>query len=135
VLEEELRITRAAKSTLEADLADAKKLQERTEQSVKEAESRSCNTLRLLETERDDVRVLKRRLVETEKKMSDMEQSAAGAETRVWARLRDVIYDQFTGARGVWCAACGNLFICFRTLHWSFKTGVVIPLSPSRPPL
>lgn len=100
VLEEELRVTRTAKSTLEADLADAKKRQERTDQSVKEAESRSRLALGLLETERDEFRVLKRRLVETEQKLSDMEQSAAGFETRVWARLRDMIYDQFTGARG-----------------------------------
>ncbi|OAX42528.1 hypothetical protein K503DRAFT_862989 [Rhizopogon vinicolor AM-OR11-026] len=99
-LEEELRMTRTAKSALEADLADAKKRQERTAQSIKEAENRSRYALRLLETERDEVRALKRRLVETEQKMSDMEQSDAGAETRMWGRLRDMIYDQFVGGRG-----------------------------------
>ncbi|OJA20484.1 hypothetical protein AZE42_01977 [Rhizopogon vesiculosus] len=99
-LEEELRMARTAKSALDADLADAKNRQERTAQSVKEAENRSRYALRLLETERNEVRALKRRLVETEQKMSDMEQSAAGAETRMWGRLRDMIYDQFVGGRG-----------------------------------
>ncbi|KAG0704516.1 hypothetical protein DFH29DRAFT_373556 [Suillus ampliporus] len=99
-LEDELRVTRTAKSTLEADLVAAKKRQERTDHSVREAETRSRDALRLLETERDDFRVLKRRLTETEEKILNMEQSAAGAETHVWMRLRDMIYDQFGGARG-----------------------------------
>lgn len=99
-LEDELRLTRTARSTIEADLAAAKKRQERTDLSVREAETRSRDALRLLETERDEFRVLKRRLVETEQKVSDMEQSAAGAESRVWVRLRDMIYDQFGSTGG-----------------------------------
>ena len=99
-LEEELRVTRTVKSALETDLADARKRQERTDQSVKEAESRSRHALRLLDAERNEYHALKRRLVEMEQKMSDMEQSAAGVETRMWGRLRDMIYDQFAGARG-----------------------------------
>ncbi|KAG1751534.1 uncharacterized protein EDB91DRAFT_611786 [Suillus paluster] len=99
-LEDELRVTRTAKSTLEADLAAANKRQELTDQSVREAETRSRDALRLLETERDEFRVLRRRLLETEQKISDIEQSAVGAETHVWVRLRDMIYDQFGGARG-----------------------------------
>ncbi|KAG2129842.1 uncharacterized protein EDB93DRAFT_109432 [Suillus bovinus] len=94
-LEDELRLTRTAKSIIEADLAAAKKRQERTDLSVREAETRSRDALRLLETERDEVHSLKRRLVETEQKVSEMEQSAAGVESRVWVRLRDMIYDQF----------------------------------------
>lgn len=97
-LEDELRLTRTAKSILEADLTAAKKHQQRSDQSVREAETRSRDALRLLETERDEFRVLKRRLVETEQKVSDMEQSAAGAENRVWVRLRDMFYDQFGNA-------------------------------------
>jgi len=100
-LEEELRITRIANANLKATLADAKKLQERTDQSAKEAESRSRQTLRLLEIERDEYRALQRRLMETEQKLSDMEQSATGSETRVWARLRDLVCDQFASARGL----------------------------------
>lgn len=99
-LEDELRLTRTAKSTIEADLAAAKKRQERADRSVREAEVRSRDALRLLETERDEVHVLKRRLVETEQKVLDMEQSAAGVESRVWVRLRDMIYDQFGTTRG-----------------------------------
>ncbi|KAG1832461.1 hypothetical protein EV424DRAFT_28314 [Suillus variegatus] len=99
-LEDELRLTRIAKSTIEADLAAAKKRQERTDLSVREAETRSRDALRLLETERDEVHNLKRRLVETERKVSEMEQSAAGAESRVWVRLRDMVYDQFGSTRG-----------------------------------
>lgn len=99
-LEDELRLTRTARSSIEADLAAAKKRQERTDLSIREAEIRSRDALRLLETERDEVHVLKRRLVEMEQKMSDMEQSAAGAESRVWVRLRDMIYDQFESTRG-----------------------------------
>lgn len=99
-LEDELRLTRTAKSTIEADLAAAKKRQERTDLSVKEAETRSRDALRLLETERDEVHILKRRLVETEQKVLEMEQSAAGVESRVWVRLRDMIYDQFGSTRG-----------------------------------
>ncbi|KAG1777732.1 hypothetical protein EV702DRAFT_936571, partial [Suillus placidus] len=90
-LEDELRLTRTAKSTIEADLAAANKRQERTDLSIREAETRSRDALRLLETERDEVHVLKRRLVEMEQKVSEMEQSAAGAESRVWVRLRDMI--------------------------------------------
>ncbi|KAG2126302.1 hypothetical protein DEU56DRAFT_822697 [Suillus clintonianus] len=97
-LEDELRLTRTAKSILEADLTAAKKHQQRSDQSAREAETRSRDALRLLETERDEFRVLKRRLVETEQKVSDMEQSAAGAENRVWVRLRDMFYDQFGNA-------------------------------------
>lgn len=99
-LEDELRLTRTAKSTVEADLAAAKKRQECADRSVREAEARSRDALRLLETERDEVHVLKRRLVETEQKVLDMEQSAAGVESRVWVRLRDMIYDQFGTTRG-----------------------------------
>jgi hypothetical protein len=99
-LEDELRLTRTAKSTIEADLAAAKKRQERTDLSVREAETRSRDALRLLETERDEVHILKRRLVETEQKVLEMEQSAAGVESRVWVRLRDMIYDQFGSTRG-----------------------------------
>ncbi|KAG2132661.1 hypothetical protein BD769DRAFT_551392 [Suillus cothurnatus] len=99
-LEDELRLTRTAKSTIEADLAAARKRQERTDLSVREAETRSRDALRLLETERDEVHILKRRLAETEQKVSEMEQSAAGAESRVWVRLRDMVYDQFGSTRG-----------------------------------
>ncbi|KIK44769.1 hypothetical protein CY34DRAFT_598883 [Suillus luteus UH-Slu-Lm8-n1] len=99
-LEDELRLTRTAKSTIEADLAAAKKRQERTDLSVREAETRSRDALRLLETERDEVLILKRRLVETEQKVLEMEQSAAGVESRVWVRLRDMVYDQFGSTRG-----------------------------------
>lgn len=99
-LEEELRVTRTAKSALETDLADARKRQERTDQSVKEAEIRSHHALRLLDTERNEYHALKRRLVEMEQKVLDMEQSAAAVETRVWGRLRDMIYDQFVDASG-----------------------------------
>ncbi|KAG1870183.1 hypothetical protein DFJ58DRAFT_42715 [Suillus subalutaceus] len=99
-LEDELRLTRTAKSTIEADLAAARKRQEHTDLSIRDAESRSRDALRLLETERDEVHILKRRLAETEQKVSEMEQSAAGAESRVWVRLRDMIYDQFGSTRG-----------------------------------
>lgn len=99
-LEDELRLTRTAKSTIEADLAAARKRQERTDLSIRDAETRSRDALRLLETERDEVHILKRRLAETEQKVSEMEQSAAGAESRVWVRLRDMIYDQFGSTRG-----------------------------------
>ncbi|KAG1890232.1 hypothetical protein F4604DRAFT_1709335 [Suillus subluteus] len=99
-LEDELRLTRTAKSTIEADLAAARKRQEHTDLYIRDAESRSHDALRLLETERDEVHILKRRLAETEQKVSEMEQSAAGAESRVWVRLRDMIYDQFGSTRG-----------------------------------
>jgi chromosome segregation ATPase len=100
-LEDELRLTRTAKSTIEADLAAAKKRQERTDLSIREAETRSRDALRLLESERDEVHILKRRLVETEQKVLEMEQSAAGVESRVWVRLRDMVYEQFGSTRGL----------------------------------
>ncbi|KAG1766951.1 hypothetical protein EDD22DRAFT_876972 [Suillus occidentalis] len=68
--------------------------------SVREAETRSRDALRLLETERDEVHLLKRRLVETEQRVLEMEQSAAGVESRVWVKLRDMVYDQFGSTRG-----------------------------------
>jgi hypothetical protein len=120
-LEDELRLTRTAKSTIEADLAAARKRQERTDLSVREAETRSRDALRLLETERDEVHILKRRLAETEQKVSEMEQSAAGAESRVWVRVRLFIFF-FRALRG------------FR-IRTSYVVRLITTPSPSSSPL
>ncbi|KAH7924610.1 hypothetical protein BV22DRAFT_1195777 [Leucogyrophana mollusca] len=99
-LENELTQCRVANRNLEVDIIAAKDLQHRNEQELADAKRRARDVEKDLYEVNQNYRDALARLAEAERSAEDMRRTAAGAETRVWGRMRDLLYDQFGGVQG-----------------------------------
>ncbi|KAF8840505.1 hypothetical protein BDN67DRAFT_968470 [Paxillus ammoniavirescens] len=93
-LERQLHNARETQKWLRGKLTDADDRIERAESRTRSLESRSQNILLQLDVARDGNRSLRRRLAEAEQRARDLENGAAGAETRIWGRLKDLLFDR-----------------------------------------
>ncbi|KIK98356.1 hypothetical protein PAXRUDRAFT_695750 [Paxillus rubicundulus Ve08.2h10] len=93
-LEKQLHDARETQQWLRKKLTDSDDRLERAESRTRSVESRSRNILLQLDDARDANRSLRRRLAEAEQRARDLENGAASAETRVWGRLKDLLFDQ-----------------------------------------
>ncbi|KAF8556109.1 hypothetical protein OG21DRAFT_1495779 [Imleria badia] len=101
-LEKELSAARLARKKLQEKLTVSNDRLTRAEDKVYSLESHSREVLGQLDASRDENWELRRRLAESEQRARELVQCAPSAESRVWGRLKDLLFDNLGGSvRGV----------------------------------
>ncbi|KAF9230887.1 hypothetical protein BU15DRAFT_68811 [Melanogaster broomeanus] len=98
-LERELNEAREMQKRLRGKLTNSDDRLGRAEKRIQSLEFRYQDVLHELNDAEEKNRELRRRLTEAEHRAKELENGANGAETRVWKRLRDVLFDQSEGDR------------------------------------
>ena len=96
-LERELSAARAAQKNLQEKLTVSNDRLTRAEDKVHTLESHSREMLVQLDASRDDNWELRQRLAQSEQRARDLVQCAPSAESRVWGRLKDLLFDNLGG--------------------------------------
>ncbi|KAF9222683.1 hypothetical protein BS17DRAFT_818479 [Gyrodon lividus] len=100
-LEKESHDARETQKRLRGKLTNSDDRLGRAETRMRSMESRSRDVLLQLDAVQEENRTLRQRLTEAEQRARDLENGAAGAETRVWGRLKDLLFDRLEeGIRG-----------------------------------
>ena len=96
-LERELSAARAAQKNLQEKLTVSNDRLTRAEDKVHTLESHSREMLVQLDASRDDNWELRQRLAQSEQRARELVQCAPSAESRVWGRLKDLLFDNLGG--------------------------------------
>ncbi|KAG6378250.1 hypothetical protein JVT61DRAFT_13956 [Boletus reticuloceps] len=100
-LEKELSVERVTQKKLQEKLTVSNDRLTWAEDKVHTLESRSREMRVQLDASRDENWELRQRLTESEQRARDLAQCAPSAENRVWGRLKDLLFDNLGGVRGV----------------------------------
>ena len=96
-LEKELSAARAAQKTLQEKLTVSNDRLICAEDKVRALESHSREMLVQLDASRDEIWELRQRLAESQQRARELAQCTPNAESRVWGRLKDLLFDNLGG--------------------------------------